>query len=226
MDFDWARAIERNSEALNGIVAALFAMLGLAGEATVAADSAVPAQCRAARAAAGRIRHAPPDHHRGTRPCGEASCLASDFASYAGGGHREGRRPSRPSFQLFDTRKNFASCASTAESSCGIPHASISKSRMIPCGQRPSHSRSRSAARWPGGCRTPQPEAPGPQAGARGSAAPGPASGPLAGQAREHAQVRSSSRRSGRVLRPATAGRRFTWSMRCSPNATGSPGTQ
>ncbi len=35
MDFDWARAIERNSEALKGIVAALFAMLGLAGEATV-----------------------------------------------------------------------------------------------------------------------------------------------------------------------------------------------
>jgi hypothetical protein len=32
---DWARAIERNSEALKGIVDALFAMLGLAGEATV-----------------------------------------------------------------------------------------------------------------------------------------------------------------------------------------------
>ena len=28
---DWARAIERNSEALGAIVAALFAMLGLAG---------------------------------------------------------------------------------------------------------------------------------------------------------------------------------------------------
>ena len=32
---DWALAIERNSEALKGIVAALFAMLGLVGEATV-----------------------------------------------------------------------------------------------------------------------------------------------------------------------------------------------
>ena len=32
---DWALAIKRNSEALKGIVAALFAMLGLAGEATV-----------------------------------------------------------------------------------------------------------------------------------------------------------------------------------------------
>ena len=35
MEMDWARAIERNSEALNGIVAALFAMLGLAGGANV-----------------------------------------------------------------------------------------------------------------------------------------------------------------------------------------------
>ena len=33
---DWARAIERNSEALKGIVAALFAMLGISGTATVA----------------------------------------------------------------------------------------------------------------------------------------------------------------------------------------------
>ena len=33
---DWARAIERNSEALKGIVEALFAMLGLAGTDTVA----------------------------------------------------------------------------------------------------------------------------------------------------------------------------------------------
>ena len=33
---DWARAIERNSEALNGIVADLFAMLGLSGSDTLA----------------------------------------------------------------------------------------------------------------------------------------------------------------------------------------------
>ena len=33
MDFDWDLAIKRNSEALNGIVAELFAMLGLAGDA-------------------------------------------------------------------------------------------------------------------------------------------------------------------------------------------------
>ena len=33
---DWARAIERNSEALKGIVETLFAMLGLAGSDMVA----------------------------------------------------------------------------------------------------------------------------------------------------------------------------------------------
>ena len=35
MDFDWALAIKRNSEALKGIIATLFAMLGLEGEAVV-----------------------------------------------------------------------------------------------------------------------------------------------------------------------------------------------
>ena len=37
---DWDLAIKRNSEALKGIIADLFAMLGLAGEATVVEDSA------------------------------------------------------------------------------------------------------------------------------------------------------------------------------------------
>ena len=83
-------AIKRNSEALKGIVEALFAMLGLDGEATV---SRIPqplhrAVLRVLRPA--EIRRAAPYRHRGPRPCGEAEacCLASD----AGGAHREGRR--------------------------------------------------------------------------------------------------------------------------------------
>ena len=36
MDFDWARAIERNSEALKGIVENLFALLGIASGLTLA----------------------------------------------------------------------------------------------------------------------------------------------------------------------------------------------
>jgi hypothetical protein len=52
----------------------------------------------------------------------------------------------------------------------------------------PLRRRSRSAARWPRQCRAPHPEAPGPQARARGSAAPGQASRPLAGEAGESAK--------------------------------------
>ncbi len=85
---DWARAIERNSEALKGIVEALFAMLGLAGRRHGGADSAAPPPRRAAPAPARRIRHAAPCRHRGARPCGEAC----SFAAHAGGAnHREGR---------------------------------------------------------------------------------------------------------------------------------------
>ena len=43
---DWARAIERNSEALKGIVEALFAMLGLAGEAPRSEERRVGKECR------------------------------------------------------------------------------------------------------------------------------------------------------------------------------------
>jgi hypothetical protein len=100
---DWARAIERNSEALKGIVAALFAMLGLAGSDTVARipqplHRAVlrvlrPAESAVRRlvviAARGLVVKLAPSRPMPARPIGK-------------GGH------SRPSFQLFDPRKNFA----------------------------------------------------------------------------------------------------------------------
>ena len=101
---DWARAIERNSEALKGIVEALFAMLGLAGAATVARipqplHRAVlrvlrPAESAVRRliviAARGLVVKLVPSRPMPARPIGK------------GGGN------SRPSFQLFDPRKNFA----------------------------------------------------------------------------------------------------------------------
>ena len=101
---DWARAIERNSEALKDIVAALFAMLGLAG-----ADMAAripqtlhravlrllrPAESAMRRliviAARGLVVKAAP-----SRPMPAGPIIGK-------GGN------SRPSFQLFDPRKNFA----------------------------------------------------------------------------------------------------------------------
>ena len=45
---DWDLAIKRNSEALKGIIAGLFAMLELAGGSHGFADSPVPPQRRAA----------------------------------------------------------------------------------------------------------------------------------------------------------------------------------
>ncbi len=101
---DWARAIERNSEALKAIVAALFAMLGLAGDATVSrlprpVHSAVlrvlrPAESAMRRlvviAARGLVVKLAPSRAMPAGPIGK------------GGGH------SHPSFQLFDPRKNFA----------------------------------------------------------------------------------------------------------------------
>jgi hypothetical protein len=100
---DWARAIERNSEALKGIVEVLFAMLGLAGAATVAriprsVHSAVlrvlrPAESAMRRlvviAARGLVVKLAPSRPMPARPIGKG-------------------RLSRPSFQLFDPRKNFA----------------------------------------------------------------------------------------------------------------------
>ena len=103
---DWALAIERNSEALKGIVEALFAMLGLDGDATVAriprsVHSAVlrvlqPAESAMRRlvviAARGLVVKLAPSRPMPAGPIGQVG---------------QGGRL-RPSFQLFDPRKNFA----------------------------------------------------------------------------------------------------------------------
>ncbi len=207
MDFDWARAIERNSEALNGIVAELFAMLGLAGEATVARipqplHRAVlrvlwPAESAVRRliiiAARGLVVKLP-----AARPISRPM---------PAGANREGRSflSLLPALRYAEKLRRAAPAPQKVQAT--IPHASIS-TRMIPCGRAPMAD----PVSPPDGLVRAErlmPEAPGPQAGARGSAAPGRR---LARWrvSRRTCQVRSSSRRSGRVLHPATAGRRFT----------------
>ena len=101
---DWARAIERNSEALKGIVEALFAMLGLAGEATVAR---IPqplhrAVLRVLRPAESAMRRLVVIAARGlvVKPAPSRPMPAGPIGKV---GHL------RPSFQLFDPRKNFES---------------------------------------------------------------------------------------------------------------------
>ena len=106
MDFDWARAIERNSEALKGIVAALFAMLGLVSDAVPVGRIPPPlhrAVLRVLRPAESAVRRLIVIAARGlvvkpvpSRPMPKGTVIGK------GGGH------SRPSFRLFDQRKNFA----------------------------------------------------------------------------------------------------------------------
>jgi hypothetical protein len=101
---DWAQAITRNCEALKGIIDALFAMLGLAGEGVAGRiprplHTAVlrilrPAESAVRRliviAARGLVVKAAPSR---PKPAGRIIGRSSN---------------SRASFQLFDPRKNFA----------------------------------------------------------------------------------------------------------------------
>ena len=103
---DWTRAIKRNSEALKGIVEALFAMLGLAG---VAPMGRIPqplhrAMLRVLRPAESAVRRLIVIAARGLVVKLAASRPISrpmPAGLIGKGGH------SPPSFQLFDQRKNF-----------------------------------------------------------------------------------------------------------------------
>jgi hypothetical protein len=104
---DWDLAIERNSEALKGIVASLFAMLGLAGsDAAVRLPRSVhSAVLRLLRPTESAVRRLIVIAARGLvvklKPA--SSRPMPKLAGAMGKGV-----PSRPSFQLFDQRKNFA----------------------------------------------------------------------------------------------------------------------
>jgi hypothetical protein len=103
MEFDWARAIERNRDALTGIVAALFAMLGLMGDATV---GRIPRQLhravlRVLRPAESAVRRLIVIAARGL-----AVKLPPARPKPQGRIVRKGGTP-RPSFPLFDRRKRF-----------------------------------------------------------------------------------------------------------------------
>ena len=102
---DWARAIERNSVALNRIVEALFAMLGLVADAVPAARIPLPlhrAVLRVLWPAESAVRRLVVIAARGlvvkpvpSRPMPKGIIIGK-------GGN------SRPSFKLFDQRKSFA----------------------------------------------------------------------------------------------------------------------
>ncbi|HUQ36025.1 MAG TPA: hypothetical protein VM144_06555 [Aestuariivirga sp.] len=105
MDFDWAKAIDRHSEALKGIIEALFAMLGLVGGATV---GRIPpplhrAVLRVLRPAESAVRRLVVIAARGL-----AVKLVPSRPMPAGKVIGKGSGNSPPSFQLFDPRKHFA----------------------------------------------------------------------------------------------------------------------
>ena len=136
---DWDLAIKRNSEALKGIVAALFAMLGLAGEATVARipQSLHSAVLRVLRPAESAVRRLIVIAARGLVV--KLASRASDLASQAGGANREGRRALAsllPALRYAEKLRD----ASAAERSRGIsPRIHFfgrSIPRWRPCGQR------------------------------------------------------------------------------------------
>jgi hypothetical protein len=101
---DWDLAIKRNSEVLKGIIEALFAMLGLAGDATVSRipKSLPRAVLRVLHPAESALRRLIIIAARGlvvkvapSRPMPRGLKIGKGYGSRL------------PSFQLFDTRKDF-----------------------------------------------------------------------------------------------------------------------
>ncbi len=107
---DWARAIERNSEALKGIVEVLFAMLGLTGEASVDRwpQSLYRNVLRVLRPAESAVRRLVVIAARGlVVKTGPSRSMPKELIRKGG--------QSRPSFRLFDPVKTFAgSCRDAA----------------------------------------------------------------------------------------------------------------
>ena len=109
-NLDWALAIERNTEALKGIVASLFAMLGLENDAPGLRlpRSVHSAVLRVLRPAEYAMRRLIVIAARGLVVKLAASRPISRPLPAGPIGKGGQGSPSRPSFQLFDPRKNFA----------------------------------------------------------------------------------------------------------------------
>ena len=112
---DWAKAIDRNSEALKAIVAALFAMLELAGTVSRLPRSVHSAVLRVLRPAESAVRRLVVIAARGlvVKLAPSRPMLAGPIGK--GSGH------SPPSFQLFDPRKNFACLRQHRQAIARIP---------------------------------------------------------------------------------------------------------
>ena len=164
---DWDLALKRNSEALKGIIEALFAMLGIDGDATVSRipkplHSAVLRVLRPAESAVHRLII--------IAACGLVVKLAPSHPMPKGHMIGKGGAPRSPSFQLFDTRKDFPELRQHRVKYAKHPPAHpFLRSRFpgrLPLAIAPARGCSRFPARWPRQRRADYPQAPGSQAGA------------------------------------------------------------
>ncbi len=129
---DWDLAIKRNSEALKGIIAGLFAMLELAGEATVARlpHSVHTAVLRVLRPAESAVRRLIVIAARG---------LVVKLAPSRPSSHPKPAKPTAkglgssrpPSFQLFDPRKRIKPVRAM-KSTRLVPHIGFLPPHPIP----------------------------------------------------------------------------------------------
>ena len=169
---DWDLAIKRNSEALKGIVEALFAMLGLVGEATV---SRIPqplhrAVLRVLRPAESAVRRLIIIAARGLVVKLPAAPSRPMPAGPIGKGvDSRSLLPALRSAQKLRRTPQKRQAAYPAHPYLRRDLWGNDPTVAVPVGNAPSLAIADppSAARWPRQCRTPQPEAPGPQAGAR-----------------------------------------------------------
>ena len=158
---DWDLAIKRNSEALKGIIAALFAMLGLDGDATVSRISALHrAVLRVLRPAESAVRRLIVIAARGlvvkvapSRPMPKGLKIG------------KGSTPS----SLLPALRYAERLPGAAPAPRKIREASAAHPFLrtwFPVGllwSCPNPLLLPPAARWPGQCRTHHPQAPGPQ---------------------------------------------------------------
>jgi hypothetical protein len=219
---DWDLVIKRKSEALNAIVAGLFAMLELSGEATV---SRLPravyfAVLRMLRPAESAVRRLIVIAARGL-----VVKLAPSRPMPKGHTITKGGRNRPPAFRLCDTRKDFPEL----------------REPRVKCAKHPprilffgpdSRIDDRGPGPWPFRRRPPMARSArrASTAGSRPSRQPSmicparPNASPAGGKGGKPCRARCSSRRSARARRPAAASATFTRSMTSSPIATGSPG--
>ena len=184
---DWDLAIKRNSEALVEIVADLFAMLGLVGEATV---SRLPwptyrAVLRVLRPAETALRRLIVVAARGV------VVKPGSFPSQAGGSSKtkEERNPAHPLLPAFRSADPHRAPAPENSQAARPAHPHVQRRQRtgdhVAAAPASNHPNATAIRRWNGQCRAPHPQARGPRGCTCRPSPPGQTTGALADAAGE-----------------------------------------